>query len=56
MPAAGVAAIWNSGMMIRDPYSEAAKGEIAITMSPLLGPGIPEQGCSPSRVSSSSPR
>ena len=38
---AGVAAIWNSGMLIRDPYSGAAKGEVALTLSYLWGLAFP---------------
>ena len=30
---AAVAPVWNSAMLIRDPYSEAAKGKVAITLS-----------------------
>ena len=30
---AGVAAVWNRGVLVRDPYSEAAKGEVALTLS-----------------------
>ena len=40
---AGVAAIWNSGMMIRDPYTESAKGEVAITMSHYWGLAFPRK-------------
>lgn len=38
---AGVAAIWNSGMILRDPYSGAAKGEVALTLSHLWGFKLP---------------
>lgn len=38
---AAVAAIWNSGMLIRDPYSGAAKGEIALTLSHFWGFALP---------------
>ena len=34
---AGVAAIWESGMLIRDPYSQAASGEVALTLSHFGG-------------------
>ena len=35
---AGVAAIWNSGLFVRDPYTSAAKGEVALTLSqPSVG-------------------
>ena len=30
---AGVAAVWNSGELIRDPYSGAAKGEVNLTLA-----------------------
>lgn len=38
---AGVAAVWDSAMLIRDPYSNAAKGEVALTMSHLWAFGLP---------------
>lgn len=38
---AGVAAIWDSGMLIRDPYSDAASGGVALTMSHLWAFGLP---------------
>ena len=38
---AGVAAVWNSGMLIRDPYSNAAKGEVALTLSYFWNFGLP---------------
>ena len=38
---AGVAAVWNSGMLIRDPYSGAAKGEVALTLSHFWGLAFP---------------
>ena len=38
---AAVAAVWNSAMLIRDPYTNAAKGEIALTLSHLWAFGIP---------------
>ena len=38
---AAVAAVWNSAAMIRDPYSEAAKGEVALTLSTLWGFKLP---------------
>ena len=38
---AGVAAVWNSGLLIRDPYSGAAKGEVAMTLSYLWGFALP---------------
>ena len=38
---AAVAAIWDSGMLIRDPYSEAAKGQVALTLSHLWGFDLP---------------
>ena len=38
---AGVAAIWEAGELIRDPYSGAAKGEVALTLSYLWNFGLP---------------
>ena len=38
---AGVAAVWNSGILIRDPYTEAAKGEVALTLSYFWNFGLP---------------
>ena len=38
---AGVAAVWDSGQLIRDPYSNAAKGEVALTLSHLWATGLP---------------
>ena len=38
---AGVAAVWEAGELIRDPYSGAAKGEIALTLSYLWNFGLP---------------
>ena len=38
---AGVAAIWEAGMLIRDPYSGAAKGEVALTLSYFWNLGFP---------------
>ncbi len=38
---AGVAAIWDSGAFIRDPYSGAAKGEVALTLSYFWNLGFP---------------
>ena len=38
---AGVAAIWNSGLLIRDPYSGASKGEVALTLSYFWNFGLP---------------
>ena len=29
---AGIAAVWEQAQMIRDPYSGAAKGEVALTL------------------------
>ena len=37
----GVAAVWNSGLLIRDPYTEAAKGEVALTLSYFWNFGLP---------------
>jgi len=38
---AGVAPVWNSGLLIRDPYSDAAKGEVAVTLSYFWNFGLP---------------
>ena len=38
---AGVAALWSAGEMIRDPYSGAAKGEVALTLVYLWDFGLP---------------
>ena len=38
---AGVAAVWDAGELIRDPYSGAAKGEIALTLCYLWAFGLP---------------
>ena len=38
---AGVAAVWEAGELIRDPYSGAAKGEIALTLCYLWDFGLP---------------
>lgn len=38
---AGVAAVWSAGQLIRDPYSGAAKGEIALTLNYLWAFGLP---------------
>ena len=38
---AGVAAIWEAGELIRDPYSGAAKGEIALTLCYLWDFALP---------------
>ena len=38
---AGVAVVWESGMLIRDPYVGAAKGEIALTLSHFWNFGLP---------------
>ena len=32
---AAIAAVWNSGMLVRDQYTAAAKGEVAITLNHL---------------------
>ena len=37
---AAVAAIWSAGELIRDPYSSAAKGEVALTLSYLWDFGV----------------
>ena len=38
---AGVAAVWESGELIRDPYAGAAKGEVALTLNYLWDLGFP---------------
>ena len=38
---AGVAGIWEAGELIRDPYSGAAKGEVALTLCYLWDFGLP---------------
>ena len=38
---AAVAAMWESGSMIRDPYSDAAKGEVALTLNYLWDFAVP---------------
>ena len=38
---AAVAAVWDAGELIRDPYSGAATGEVALTLSYLWNFGIP---------------
>ena len=38
---AGVAAMWEAGDLVRDPYSGAAKGEVALTLSYLWGFKLP---------------
>ena len=38
---AGVAGVWEAGELIRDPYSGAAKGEIALTLCYLWDFGLP---------------
>ena len=38
---AGVVPIWNSGMLIRDPYTKAATGECALTLSYFWNFGLP---------------
>ena len=37
---AGVAGLWSAGTLIRDPYSGAAKGEVALTLSYLWDFGL----------------
>ena len=32
---AGIAAVWEQGQLIRDPYSSAAKGEVLLTLNYL---------------------
>ena len=38
---AAVAGIWDAGELIRDPYTGAAKGEVALTLCYLWDLGIP---------------
>ena len=38
---AAVAAVWDSGSLIRDPYSDAASGGIALTLNYLWGFALP---------------
>lgn len=38
---AGVAAVWEAGELIRNPYDGAAKGEVALTLSYLWNFGLP---------------
>ncbi len=38
---AGVAAVWEAGELIRDPYSGAAKGEVALTLCYLWNFALP---------------
>ena len=38
---AGVAAVWEAGELIRDPYTGAAKGEVALTLSYLWNFDLP---------------
>ena len=38
---AGVAAIWNAGQLVRDPYTSAAKGEVSVTLNHLWAFGLP---------------
>ena len=32
---AGIAAVWEQGQLIRDPYSSASKGEVLLTLNYL---------------------
>ena len=41
MDGAGVAAVWDAGELIRDPYSGASKGEIALTLHYLWDFALP---------------
>ena len=38
---AGVAAVWEAGELIRDPYTGASKGKVALTLSYLWNFGLP---------------
>lgn len=39
-PSAAIAPVWNGVSVIRDPYTGAGKGEIALTMHTLIGFGL----------------
>ena len=41
MDGAGIAAVWDSGQLIRDPYSNADAGEVKLTLNYLWALGIP---------------
>ena len=38
---AGVAPVWDTARLIRDPYSSASKGEVALTLQTLWGFALP---------------
>ena len=38
---AGVAAVWEAGELIRDPYTDAAKGTVHLTLCWLWDFGLP---------------
>ena len=38
---AGTAPVWNRGELVRDPYSNASKGEVKLTVNWLWGFGLP---------------
>ena len=38
---AGVAALWEAGMLLRDPYSASASGEVNLTLSYFWNFGLP---------------
>ena len=38
---AGVAAVWDAGILTRDPYTDAAKGTVHLTMTWLWDFGLP---------------
>lgn len=40
---AGVAAVWESATLIRDPYTGAGKGEVALTLSHFWAFGVPRK-------------
>ena len=40
---AGVAAVWDAGELIRDPYTKAASGEVALTLCYLWDFGLPRK-------------
>ena len=41
---AGVAAVWDAGILTRDPYTDAAKGTVHLTMTWLWDFGLPRTG------------
>ena len=41
---AGIAAVWEQGQLIRDPYSSAASGEVQLTLNYLFQLAFPRTG------------